>query len=210
MLGEVSEPAIGEKLVQGVLGPPRRRGIIPPHAQEDLRNEWVARHLPTLSTGGDFAESPARVGVAGFPHNLPRMVEVLVPLLGWRPPRRGGFQPDHYLVHVAEPDGAVTRRNLPIYAAFAFVVLVIQLGLLATVDETALPVFAPLCLLGLPALAWAAGWLTIGLSFGSESRPEDDAEAAPVHRSPRLGAVICLAPNLLLCCWLFALFVFRR
>jgi hypothetical protein len=110
---------------------------------------------------------------------------------------------------VAEPVSAATRRNALIYAAFAIVVLGLQLGLLATVDETALPVFAPLCLLGLPALAWAAGLFTIGLAFRSESELEDDADAAPVRRSPRLGAVICLAPNLLLCCWLFALFVFR-
>jgi hypothetical protein len=109
---------------------------------------------------------------------------------------------------VAEPDGAVTRRNALIYAAFAFGVVGIQLGLLALLDETALPVFAPLCLLGLPALAWAAGWLTIGL-FSVRPQAEDDPAAMPVHRSPRLGAVICLAPNLLLCCWLFALFVFR-
>ncbi len=109
---------------------------------------------------------------------------------------------------VAEPVSAVTRRNALIYAAFAVGVLGLQLGLLATVDETALPVFAPLCLLGLPALAWAAGWLTVGFSFGSESQLDDDADAARVRRSSRLGAMICLAPNLLLCCWLFALFVF--
>ncbi len=101
----------------------------------------------------------------------------------------------------------MTRRNALVYAAFALGVVGLQLGLFATVDETALPVFAPLCLLGLPAIAWTAGWLTIGLAF----RPEigDGAPAAAVHRSPRLGAVICFAPNLLLCCWLLALFLNR-
>ncbi len=70
----------------------------------------------------------------------------------------------------------MTRRNALVYAAFALGVVGLQLGLFATVDETALPVFAPLCLLGLPAIAWAAGWLTIGLAF----RPEigDEAPAA--------------------------------
>jgi hypothetical protein len=112
---------------------------------------------------------------------------------------------------VSDPVGGVARRNALIYAAFALGALGVQLGLLVLLDETALPLFAPLCLLGLPALAWAAGWLTIGLAFRpvGEGGPASEGHGTPVHRSPRLGAVICLIPNLLLCCWLFALFLAR-
>jgi hypothetical protein len=58
---------------------------------------------------------------------------------------------------------------------------------------------APLCLLVLPALAWAAGYLTVSALFVTPpgQRPS---------RSPRLGLVICLVPNVLLLCALGILF----
>jgi hypothetical protein len=94
-------------------------------------------------------------------------------------------------------------RNGLVYGGYAAFVLVIQLALLATVDEErTLPLLAPVCLLILPAFAWAAGWLTVGAAFREPG-------AVPVTRTPRLGAVICLAPNALLCAGLGVLFLAR-
>ncbi|MFC7482100.1 hypothetical protein ACFQX7_21635 [Luedemannella flava] len=78
-------------------------------------------------------------------------------------------------------------RNALIYGAYALVVLVMQLIIfLGISDELTGVYWAPVCGFVFPVLAWAAGFLTIG--------------QAP--RSPRLGAVICFAPNLVLCCGL--------
>jgi hypothetical protein len=64
-----------------------------------------------------------------------------------------------------------------------------------------LPLLAPVCLLVLPAFAWLAGWLTIGVAF-----PAPPGEPA-TPRTPRLGAIICLLPNLALCAGLGVLFL---
>jgi hypothetical protein len=91
-----------------------------------------------------------------------------------------------------------------VYGGYAFTVLLVQLVLLALVDEeTALPLLAPVCLIMLPAFAWAAGWFTIGLAF----RPARGARG--VKRTPRLGAIVCLVPNFLLCAGLGLLFLAR-
>jgi hypothetical protein len=96
-------------------------------------------------------------------------------------------------------------RNAAIYAGFATGVLVAQAALFVALDEnTALPLSAPLCLLILPALAWLAGFLTIGVVFRSPPG------GPPLKRNPRLGAVICLVPDLLLCAIVGALFVSDR
>jgi len=105
----------------------------------------------------------------------------------------------------ARAGGSRSIRNGLVYGCYALGVLVIQLVLLALLDEErTLPLLAPLCLFGLPAMAWAAGWLTIGTLFGSRTGD------TPVKRSPRLGAVICLTPNLLLCAGILALFLADR
>jgi hypothetical protein len=92
-------------------------------------------------------------------------------------------------------------RNAAVYGGFAFTVLVVQLGLFVVLDEgTQLPLFAPICLLVLPAFAWLAGFLTIGALFRQK----------PVIRTPRLGAVICALPDLLLCAGVVLLFVRDR
>jgi hypothetical protein len=96
-------------------------------------------------------------------------------------------------------------RNALVYGGYSLVVLVIQLVLLAVADEqVTLPLLAPVCLLVLPAFAWAAGWFTVGIVF----RPPPGARA--VKRTPRFGAVICLLPNVLLCVGLGALFIANR
>ncbi len=102
------------------------------------------------------------------------------------------------------PGGWLTRsvylRNAAIYSGYAFVVFGVQMMLFLLLDETTLPAAAPACLLVLPALAWAAGYLTIGAVF-----------RAPPHgkleRTPRLGVLVSLIPNALLCGMLGLLFV---
>lgn len=84
-------------------------------------------------------------------------------------------------------------RNTVVYGGFAAVVLAMQLILMLTVTAgLVLTLATPFCLLFLPASAWVAGWFTIGYVFRQPDRP------AP-SRTPRLGAAICLAPNLVLC-----------
>jgi hypothetical protein len=87
----------------------------------------------------------------------------------------------------------VGLRNAAIYGGYALIVFVVQAVLyivLSEVDE--LPLMAPFCLLVFPALAWAAGWLSIGALFPAGAEEEPD-------RSPILGVAVCLIPNLLLC-----------
>lgn len=100
--------------------------------------------------------------------------------------------------------GLSAIRNALVYGGYALVVLVVQLVLLATLDEErTLPVLAPICLGVLPAFAWAAAWFTIGVAFGG---PPGTPAA---RRSPRLGAAICLLPNLVLCAGVGVLFLTR-
>ncbi|GAA1753928.1 hypothetical protein [Luedemannella helvata] len=81
--------------------------------------------------------------------------------------------------------GTAWPRNALIYGAYAGIVLVMQLIIfLGVADEISGVFWAPLCGLVFPVIAWVAGYLTIG--------------RAP--RSPRLGALICFAPNVVLCC----------
>jgi hypothetical protein len=88
---------------------------------------------------------------------------------------------------------SVGLRNAAIYGAYAVPVLAVQVFLFVLLDEAdGLPAAAPLCLLVLPALAFLAGYLTIGALF-----PAPPGET--VNRTPRLGVVVCLIPNLLLC-----------
>jgi hypothetical protein len=95
-------------------------------------------------------------------------------------------------------------RNALVYGGYSLSVLVVQVVLLATLDEErTLPLLAPFCLLVLPAMAWFAGWLTIGAAF----RPLPGEPA--VKRTPRLGVLVCLLPNLALCAVLGALFIVR-
>jgi hypothetical protein len=96
----------------------------------------------------------------------------------------------------------VGLRNALVYGGYSLVVLVVQLVLLALVDEERLPMLSPMCLIILPAFAWAAGWFTIGAAF----RP---APGVRVRRTPRLGVLVCLMPNLLLCAGIGVLYLAR-
>jgi hypothetical protein len=85
----------------------------------------------------------------------------------------------------------VGPRNAAVYGAYSAVVVAVQVVLFVLLDETRLPAAAPLCLLVLPAMAWLAGFLTIGFLF-----PIPPGESP--KRTPRLGIAVCLVPNALL------------
>jgi hypothetical protein len=96
---------------------------------------------------------------------------------------------------------SIALRNATIYGCYAATVLAVQIGLFILLDEESLPLTGPLCLLVLPAFAWLAGFLTIGVAF----RPAPGQ--ARVDRTPRLGAVVCAVPDLLLLAAVVVLFV---
>ncbi len=97
-------------------------------------------------------------------------------------------------------DRSVALRNATIYGCYAATVLVVQIGLFILLDEETLPLTGPLCLLVLPTFAWLAGYLTIGVAF----RPAPGQTR--VDRTPRLGAIVCAVPDLLLFAVVLVLF----
>jgi len=92
-------------------------------------------------------------------------------------------------------------RNMLVYGPFAAVVFLVQVGLFLAVDGDVVRTLA-LCGLAMPALAVAMGWLVVGLVFppGPEGK---------VERTPLAGAVVCLAPVVLVCVGAGALAVLR-
>jgi len=104
----------------------------------------------------------------------------------------------------ARPGPPVAVRNAAVYGGFATIVSAVQIALFVLLDDSTLALSAPFCLLVLPAFAWLAGFLTIGVVF----RPAPPARS--VRRSPRLGAIVCLVPNVLLCGVVGVLFVANR
>jgi hypothetical protein len=98
-----------------------------------------------------------------------------------------------------------STRNALVYGGYALAVVITQFILFNLFDETDLPKLAPCCLVVLPAFSWAAGWATIGLAFGGGG-PGDPK----VNRTPRLGLLINLIPNALLCAGVGVLFVVHQ
>jgi hypothetical protein len=90
------------------------------------------------------------------------------------------------------PKGIETWRHGPrnslVYGACTLVLLVLQAALFYSVSETKLPLLAPVCLLVLPAFAWAAGWVLVGVLF-------EPSPGTRLNRTPRLGAIVCFAPE---------------
>ena len=80
----------------------------------------------------------------------------------------------------------------------------VQIGLFIVLDEATLPLTGPLCLLVLPAFAWLAGYLTIGVAF----RPAPGQRT--VDRTPRLGAIVCAVPDMLLFAGVVVLFAIKN
>jgi hypothetical protein len=99
----------------------------------------------------------------------------------------------------------VTTRNALVYGGFAAAVAITQFILFTFLDETELPKLGLFCLVVLPAFSWAAGWATIGLAFGGGG-PGDPK----VNRTPRLGLLVNLIPNLLLCAGVGVLYVVHQ
>jgi hypothetical protein len=97
-----------------------------------------------------------------------------------------------------------TTRNALVYGGYAAAVLVTQFILFTLFDETELPKLAPCCLVVLPAFSWAAGWATIGLAFSS------GPTGPKVDRTPRLGLLVNLIPNALLCAGVGVLYVVHQ
>ncbi len=127
------------------------------------------------------ATGPAVASPVGVPSSGPSATPRAAPATAW-------------------PAGA---RNALVYGAAALVVLALQALAFLAFSETALPLLAPLCLLVLPAFAWGTGYLVVGLIY----RPQPGGPA--VKRTPRLGAVICLIPDLLLCAGVGVLVILR-
>jgi hypothetical protein len=83
-------------------------------------------------------------------------------------------------------------RNLLVYGPLALIVLLVQVVLYSVVSETNLPIYAPLCALIMPAMAFALGFVAIGLVFPA-------TPGGQVERTPLLGLAICLSPIVVIC-----------
>lgn len=95
---------------------------------------------------------------------------------------------------VARPAVPAWLRNLLVYVPFAFVVLVIQVGLYRASGDRPPEFVALLCGLVMPAAAFGLGWLIVGFVFRA-------MPGARVERTPLVGAVLCAAPALVLLVW---------
>jgi hypothetical protein len=89
-----------------------------------------------------------------------------------------------------------------VYGGYAAAVVATQFVLFTLFNEEQLPFLAPCCLIVLPAFSWVAGYATVGLAFGGRG--------TKVDRTPRLGLLVNLIPDLLLCAGLGVLFVAQR
>jgi hypothetical protein len=89
-------------------------------------------------------------------------------------------------------------RNLVVYGAFTLVVLALQVVLFVVASEESLPALAPVCGLVLPLLAFALGWLAIGILFPTPP-------GSTVDRTPLVGAVVCIVAPVLLACASFGI-----
>jgi hypothetical protein len=95
-------------------------------------------------------------------------------------------------------------RNLAVYGAFALLVLVLQTVLFVVASEESLPLLAPVCGLVLPLLAFALGWITVGLVYPPAAR------GGAVERTPLVGAMVCLVAPVVLTCAGFGVLAMLR
>jgi len=176
----------------------------------DLSPEAVARALRTIEAtlaavdaalegrATDSASGPPAAGGTGGPGRSPG---IPTQPAGTEPSRPSSTEPVAKASSVGARIGRSVRlRNAAVYAAYSVPVLAVQVFLFALLGTSNLPKAAPLCLLVLPGLAFLAGYLTIGALF-----PAPPGET--VNRTPRLGVVVCLVPNILLCVGFVTLFV---
>ena len=183
----------------------------------DLSDPAIARTVRTMYSTLDAADAalgvpasaPATAGGASSqlipPHSAP-MAAPTDPsgtttqpgVSAWTAPERGAMARARDAAN-----HSLALRNATIYGCYAATVLAVQIGLFILLDESTLPLTGPLCLLVLPAFAWLAGFLTIGVAF----------QPAPgqtrVDRTPRLGAIVCAVPDLLLFAAVVVLFAIK-
>jgi hypothetical protein len=158
----------------------------------------AALAVPAPIPAGDGETAPAVLsGPSEQPGQLSRPAAPSGPssaatLHGASTPTAGGV--------AARVRGTVAFRNATVYGSYSAIVLTVQVGLFLAIDEVTLALTGPLCLLALPALAWLAGYLTIGVAF------QPPAGRRGVDRTPRLGAIVCAVPDAVLVAAVVVLF----
>jgi hypothetical protein len=95
------------------------------------------------------------------------------------------------------PDLPQTLRNLVVYGAAAVLVLIGWLVLFLVSNSVATQFLGLVCGATLPAFAFGASWVTVGLLYGK------------VDRTPVIGAAVSAAPFVLFCGWTVIAAVFR-
>lgn len=155
----------------------------------------VVQTAPGQQSTGPYATfTPQSTGLAEGP---PPPVPPTVPL------QAKPTDPVGLIAAPAPPEQAARRakgiemwrpgaRNGAVYGSCALFVAIIQVVLFFSVNETLLTYLSWVCVLLLPAFSWAAGWLLIGFLF-------EPAPGTTLNRTPKLGAVIAAAPDLLAC-----------
>jgi hypothetical protein len=176
----------------------------------DLTDATVAQTVRTMMSTLDAVDSTLGVPVVTpvlTPVGPPPPVQPPNPnpdQPGPRSPQWTGPAGPHGTALVERAGQRPGLRNGLVYGGFAITVLAVQLGLFVVLDDTQLPLTAPICLLVLPAFAWLGGFITIGVVFRSPPGEK------PASRSPRLGAIVCALPDLLLCAGIGVLFVANK
>jgi hypothetical protein len=191
-LGDLSEPAVARtvRTMYSTLDAADSALGVPTPTPANAAGGNAAMALPGTATD---VPGPSRTGgVTGTPAATPQAG-------AWASPER---TPTARIREAAER--SVALRNATVYGSFAATVLLVQIGLFIVLDETTLPLTGPLCLLVLPAFAWLAGYLTIGVAF----RPAPGRRT--VERTPRLGAVVCAVPDMLLFAAVVVLFAINN
>lgn len=155
----------------------------------------------------DLAPDPAGIGIAVPPGSEPPAV-----LAALHSARSALDSADAELTGLESPgtrsawgsQRPAAVRNLAVYGAFALLVLVLQAVLFIVASDESLPLLAPVCGLVLPLLAFALGWITVGLVYPAAT------SGSVVERTPLVGAVVCLVAPVVLTCAGFGVLVVLR
>lgn len=193
-LGDLSEPAVARtvRTMYSTLDAADSALSLPAPTPANAAGGPAAIAVPGVTTAADVT-GPSRPGeVASTP-------TLATEASAWASAER---TPTARITDAAER--SVALRNATVYGSFAATVLLVQIGLFIVLDEATLPLTAPLCLLVLPAFAWLAGYLTISVAF----RPAPGKRT--VERTPRLGAVVCTIPDMLLFAGVVVLFAIKN
>jgi hypothetical protein len=154
----------------------------------DLSADAVGAAARTMVSTLDDVDATLGAALTSTPSAVPAPVPLPVPAARpVRPPQVGGMA-----------GWPPRRRNALIYGCFALGVLFAHI---ATALDEAHPQLLVISMLVLPIVAWLAALVTILVLF----------RGSPTGRSttPKMGLLICLAPDLLLCCGVLGLAVAR-